>query len=177
MTGLRPTLRAEKRKPSSLFMPAHCVYVGLGANIGDARATIDAAVSALSALPHTRLTGVSAHYRSAPVDAAGPDFINAVACLETRRPPLALLGDLRAIEARFGRQRPYPNAPRTLDLDLLFHGTSRLGTPALTLPHPRWCERAFVVLPLMELTAQAPDGTCLADLLPALAIQSIERLP
>lgn len=158
-------------------MPVHAVYVGLGANIGDARATVRAATAALAALPHTQLMAVSAQYRSAPVDAAGPDYINAVAWLNTRRPPLALLSDLQAIEARFGRERPYPNAPRTLDLDLLFYGQQRLGSSALTLPHPRWHERAFVVVPLMELTSQAPTGARLADLLPALQHQTIERLP
>lgn len=158
-------------------MAAPCVYVGLGANLGEARTTLHKATAALAALPHTQLTAVSAHYRSAPVDAAGPDFINAVACLSTRRPPLALLSDLQAIEVRFGRERPYPNAPRTLDLDLLFYGEQRLASRALTLPHPRWRERAFVVLPLIELTSEAPDGTRLADLLPTLQRQTIERLP
>jgi 2-amino-4-hydroxy-6-hydroxymethyldihydropteridine diphosphokinase len=160
-------------------MPAQRAYIGLGANLGDAREALRAATQAIAALPHTRLTAVSAHYRSTPIDAQGPDYINAVACIDTRRTPLALLTDMQAIEASAGRERPYPNAPRTLDLDLLFYGTQRCTSSVLTLPHPRWAHRAFVVLPLLELLGDglAPDGTRLADLLPALRDQPIDRLP
>jgi 2-amino-4-hydroxy-6-hydroxymethyldihydropteridine diphosphokinase len=160
-------------------MPMQRAYIGLGANLGDARAALHAAAQALALLPHTRLIAVSPHYRSAPLDAQGPNFINAVVCVDTRRTPLALLSDLQAIEAGAGRERPYPNAPRTLDLDLLFFEQQQLTSPALTLPHPRWSQRAFVVLPLLDLLRDgiAPDGARLADLLPALRDQSIERLP
>ncbi len=160
-------------------MPMQRAYIGLGANLGDARAALHAATQALALLPHTHLVAVSHHYRSAPIDAQGPAFINAVACVDTRRTPLALLSDLQAIEAAAGRQRPFPNAPRTLDLDLLFYGHKPSTSPTLTLPHPRWAQRAFVVLPLLDLLGDdvAPDGTRLADLLPALRDQSIERLP
>jgi 2-amino-4-hydroxy-6-hydroxymethyldihydropteridine diphosphokinase len=130
------------------------VFVGLGANLGDATATVRAALDALHDLPHTRCVARSSLYRSAPVEASGSDYVNAVAQLETALSPAALLSALQAIEMRFGRERPYRNAPRTLDLDLLLYGQRRIVTPLLTVPHPRMQERAFVLLPLAEI---APD--------------------
>ena len=129
-------------------------YVGVGANLGDARASVEAALAALAALPATRLVARSALYRSAPVDAEGPEFINAVAALDTQLDAAALLARLHAIEAGQGRERPYRNAPRTLDLDLLLWGDRQCETASLTLPHPRMHLRAFVLEPLAEL---APD--------------------
>jgi 2-amino-4-hydroxy-6-hydroxymethyldihydropteridine diphosphokinase len=131
-------------------------YVGLGANLGDAASQVEAALVALAAEPGCRLVARSALYRSAPVDAAGPDYINAVAALDTTLNPRALLARLQAIEQRFGRERPYANAPRTLDLDLLVHGHSVLDSPTLTLPHPRLHRRAFVLVPLAELAPDLP---------------------
>jgi 2-amino-4-hydroxy-6-hydroxymethyldihydropteridine diphosphokinase len=130
------------------------VFVGLGANLGDAAATVRAAFDALDTLPGTRCVARSSLYRSAPVDAAGPDFVNAVAELRTELEPEALLAALHRIEARFGRERPYRHAPRTLDLDLLLFGKRCIDTPELTLPHPRWTERAFVVTPLAEIAPE-----------------------
>ena len=130
------------------------IFVGLGANLGDAAATVQAAFDALDALPGTHCVARSSLYRTAPVDAAGPDFINAVAELRSMLEPELLLAALQAVEARFGRERPYRHAPRTLDLDLLLYGVRRIATPTLTLPHPRLHERAFVVTPLAEI---APD--------------------
>jgi 2-amino-4-hydroxy-6-hydroxymethyldihydropteridine diphosphokinase len=144
------------------------VFVGLGANLGDAVATVRAAFEALSELPRTTCVARSSLYRSAPIDAQGADYINAVAQLQTQLSPAALLKELQAIEARFGRERPYRNAPRTLDLDLLLYGQRRIVTPQLTVPHPRMHERAFVLAPLAEI---APD---LALAVPA--DQRIERL-
>ncbi len=154
-------------------------YIGLGANLGDARATLQAALQALSHLPGCRLQQVSSVYRSAPVDAAGPDFFNAVAAMHTRLEPLPLLDALQAVEQQFGRQRPYPNAPRTLDLDLLLLGDLHLQTPRLTLPHPRLHQRAFVLQPLLEITPglSAPGLGPLAAHLPATACQAVQRLP
>ncbi|MFC4161012.1 2-amino-4-hydroxy-6-hydroxymethyldihydropteridine diphosphokinase [Chitinimonas lacunae] len=130
-------------------------YIGLGANLGDAAATVTAAAEALVALPATRLLGRSSLYRSAPVGYLDqPDFINAVAAVETELDAAALLDGLFEIEAAFGRQRTFRNAPRTLDLDLLLFGRERIGRPELTVPHPRLAERGFVLLPLAEL---APD--------------------
>ncbi len=164
--------------PSALPPGAVRAYIGLGANLGDALVTLDAALAALAELPRSRLHQTSARYRSAPVDAAGPDFFNAVAALDTLLVPLDLLAALQAIEQRFGRERPYRNAPRTLDLDLLLHGDTRLDTPALTLPHPRLHQRAFVLRPLLEI-APALDVAglgALANWQAASADQRIERL-
>jgi 2-amino-4-hydroxy-6-hydroxymethyldihydropteridine diphosphokinase len=130
------------------------VFVGLGGNLGDVAATFRAALEAIEALPGTRCVARSSLYRSAPVDAGGPPYLNAVVQLRTGLAPLPLLHALQAVETRFGRERPYHHAPRTLDLDLLRHGLQRIGTPELTLPHPRLHERAFVLLPLAEI---APD--------------------
>lgn len=161
-------------------MPAgRTAYIGLGANLGDARATLRAALQALADLPDGQLLQVSSVYRSAPVDAAGPDFFNAVAALHTRLAPLPLLDALQAIELQFGRLRPYPNAPRTLDLDLLLLGDLQLHTPRLTLPHPRLHLRAFVLQPLLEIAPglAAPGLGPLAGWLPGTAGQRVERLP
>lgn len=132
-------------------------YVALGSNLGDPLATVQAAFGALRTLPDTVLVVASSLFRSAPVDLKNqPDFINAVAALDTRLAAEALLEELFAIEARFGRRRDFRHAPRTLDLDLLLYGDETRATPRLTLPHPRMHERAFVLLPLSEI---APDAS------------------
>ena len=146
--------------------------MALGANLGDARATVAQALRALRQLPATRVTATSSLYRSAPVDAYGPDFINAVAQLETQLAPLDLLVALQRLEDAAGRERPYRNAPRTLDLDLLLHGDTTMDTPTLTLPHPRMWERAFVLVPLAEI---AP-GKVSAAQLKAVSNQCIFKL-
>jgi 2-amino-4-hydroxy-6-hydroxymethyldihydropteridine diphosphokinase len=130
------------------------VFVGLGANLGDAAATVRAAIDALAALPGTTVLACSSLYRSAAVGGPGPDYVNAVAELRTTQAPTALLCSLQSIEARFGRERPYRNAPRTLDLDLLLYGERRIETPELAVPHPRWRERAFVLVPLAEIAPE-----------------------
>lgn len=135
-------------------MMAERVYVGLGANLGDPRATLAQALQALATLPRTRLVAASPLYRSGPIDAQGPDFINAVAELDTTLAPRELLQALQAIEQEHGRQRTHRNAPRTLDLDLLLYGQRLIDEPGLTVPHPRLHQRAFVLLPLADL---APD--------------------
>jgi 2-amino-4-hydroxy-6-hydroxymethyldihydropteridine diphosphokinase len=138
--------------------------VGLGANLGaDIGATLTQAALSLAALPGTRIAALSSVWRSEPVDAAGPDFLNAVVALDTSLEPLALLDALQAIEQAHGRERPYRNAPRTLDLDLLLYGGVTLDTPRLTVPHPRLGERAFVLRPLLEIAPElaqlaADDG-------------------
>ncbi|MEK7345254.1 MAG: 2-amino-4-hydroxy-6-hydroxymethyldihydropteridine diphosphokinase [Pseudomonadota bacterium] len=126
-------------------------YVAIGANLGDALQTVVWAFEALAHLPDTHVTGRSRLYRTAPHEAQGPDFVNAVAQIETRLTAPAVLDALQALENQAGRQRPYPNAPRTLDLDLLFYGQARMDSARLTLPHPRWRERAFVLYPLADL--------------------------
>lgn len=147
-------------------------YIGLGANLGDAPAALRGAIQALAALPGTQLLQCSALYRSAPVDATGPDFYNAVAALRTSLPPHELLAALQSIEAAAGRERPYHNAPRTLDLDILLFDGLAIDTPTLTVPHPRMHERAFVLLPLAEI---AP-AQVRAEWLQAVRDQRIERL-
>ena len=153
-------------------------FIGLGANLGDARAALDAAFVALVNLLDTTLLAASSLYRSAPVESSGPDYLNAVVLLETRLSPHALLAALQGIEDRHGRERPYRNAPRTLDLDLLLYGEQRIATPTLTVPHPRLCERAFVLLPLAEIAPRQPipgrDGV--SALLAGVASQRIDRL-
>ena len=125
--------------------------VALGANLGDAVATVNQALRDVAALPHTQLLKASSLYRSAPYEAQGPEFINAVAMLQTHLSALDLLYALQALELQSGRERPYKNAPRTLDLDVIFYGEAVLSSPELTLPHPRWAERAFVLMPLAEV--------------------------
>lgn len=154
------------------------VFVGLGANLGDALATVQAALTHLAVLPETSLVATSAFYRSAPIDAAGPDYVNAVAELRSELEPPALLAQLQALERQFGRQRPYRHAPRTLDLDLLYFGRQRMASAALTLPHPRAHERAFVLAPLADLAPEWPldGGFTVAQALAALHDQRVERV-
>lgn len=136
-------------------------FVALGANLGDARATLLKSLEALARLPGTRLTARSCLYRTAPHEASGPDFINAVARLETCLGALELLDALQAIENAAGRERPYLHAPRTLDLDLLLYGQARIDSPRLTVPHPRMTGRAFVLLPLAEVAPERVSAAAL----------------
>ena len=136
---------------------AERIFIGLGANLGDPLAQLLHALDAVragAASRDLRLVGVSSLYRTAPWEASGPDFLNAVVALDGQADPWSVLAWLQALEAEAGRQRPYPNAPRTLDLDLLLHGQRVMDDPLLTLPHPRARARAFVMVPLREL---APD--------------------
>ena len=147
-------------------------FVALGANLGDAAATVQRALQALNGTPGLRLVQASSLYRTAPVDATGPNFINAVAEVATTLTAPDLLDALQAIEAAEGRERPYRNAPRTLDLDLLLYGDARIDSPRLTVPHPRMFERAFVLVPLAEV---APRRVSDADL-EAVGFQPIARM-
>ena len=147
-------------------------YVALGANLGDARAAVLQAFEALASWPGIEVTGRSALYRTAPHEAQGPDFINAVARIDTRLSAPDVLDALQAIENQAGRLRPYVNAPRSLDLDLLFYGDACLHSPRLTLPHPRWRERAFVLYPLADLWPQRVSPQDLARVVG----QAIERV-
>ncbi len=126
-------------------------WIGLGANLGNAAETLDEAINELA-----RSTGIlsvdrSAFYQSEPVDASGPIFVNAVAKIQTTLSPMALLDLLQEIENRHGRLRPYRNAPRTLDLDILLFEEERIDTPRLTIPHPRMHQRAFVLRPMLDM--------------------------
>jgi 2-amino-4-hydroxy-6-hydroxymethyldihydropteridine diphosphokinase len=153
-------------------------YVGLGSNLGSSIEALRQALQAIRALPETHLEAVSSPYRTAPLEASGPDFINAVAALRTRLAPEVLLRHLLSIEQAHGRERPYRNAPRTLDLDLLLYGNCVLNTPSLILPHPRLHQRQFVLVPLLELDPQLQIAGlgALRDLSIPLNDQTIERL-
>jgi len=153
-------------------------WIGLGANLGDAAGALKAAVQALAGLPRCSGLRVSATYRSAPIESSGPDYLNAVAVLDTTLGAHELLAHLQAIEAAHGRERPYRNAPRTLDLDLLLYGDAQIDTSTLVVPHPRLHQRAFVLRPMSELAPELhiPVLGSLAALLPAVADQRIERL-
>jgi len=167
--------------PRSTIDPARAVdaYIGLGANLGDAKATLVAAFNALEALPESELMQRSSIYRSAPIDSSGPDYLNAVARLRTALGPHELLAQLQSIERSHGRERPYRNAPRTLDLDVLLYGDQQFDTPTLIVPHPRAHERAFVLAPLAELSPGLviPGRGPVAELHSALVPQRVDRLP
>lgn len=147
-------------------------YVGLGANLGEREAALRNALTALGQCPGTRVLRVSPLYGSAPVDAGGPDYLNAVAEVATTLTPEALLQAMQAIEQSAGRERPYRNAPRTLDLDILWFGDQVIDSPDLTVPHPRMAERAFVLRPLADLVPERVSAAALQ----AVASQSIDLL-
>ncbi|WP_027995155.1 2-amino-4-hydroxy-6-hydroxymethyldihydropteridine diphosphokinase [Simplicispira psychrophila] len=154
------------------FAPAtSTVWIGLGANLGERAATLRAALTAINALNGTQVQRASSLYRSAPVDAGGPDYLNAVAELSTTLAPQVLLEALQAIEQAAGRERPYCNAPRTLDLDIVDWADATIVTATLSVPHPRMFERAFVLLPLAELSPERVPASALH----AVQHQAIER--
>jgi len=153
-------------------------YVGIGANLGDARANVLDALRRLALLDGTMVVETSGLYRTAPVDSSGADYINAVACVDTTFGPRELLAALQDIELAHGRERPYRNAPRTLDLDLLLYGDQQIATDTLSVPHPRMHERGFVLAPLAEI---APDLVIpglgpVRDYLPLVASQAVEKI-
>ena len=154
-------------------------WVGIGANLGDARANVLDAIDRLARLPGARLVQTSSLYRTAPIDSSGDDYVNAVAALATDLDAHALLRALFAIEQAHGRERPYRNAPRTLDLDLLLYGDAVIDdAPAVIVPHPRMHERAFVLAPLAEVAPDliVPGRGAVAALRAGVADQAIERL-
>jgi 2-amino-4-hydroxy-6-hydroxymethyldihydropteridine diphosphokinase len=132
-------------------------YIGIGSNLDEPRRQVLEAFTELDRVPHTRVVKKSSLYRSAPMGHADqPDFINAVAQLETGLPAERLLAELQAVEQRHGRRRSFPNAPRTLDLDILLFGNATMQSDVLTIPHPRMHERAFVLKPLLEIAPELP---------------------
>ena len=154
-------------------------YVALGANLGDPAATVRAAFAALANLPESRLVHSSSLYRTAPVGITEqPEFVNAVAELETTLAPESLLDALFETEQRFGRIRAERNGPRTLDLDLLLYNDQQIDLPRLTVPHPRLHLRAFVLQPLGEIAPKLalPGRGTVAAWLPAVANQDIVKL-
>ena len=154
--------------------------IGLGANLNDPAAQVEYALTELNRLPGTRLIAHSSLYASAPVGYVDqPDFINAVAQVETNLAPRALLAALLDIENRYGRERSFRNAPRTLDLDLLLYGHAHFHEAALSLPHPRMTERAFVLMPLLEIAPDTmiPGRGAAADWLAGCSDQAVSILP
>ncbi len=153
-------------------------YIGIGANLGDASANVDDALARLARLEGTRLLTASSKYRTAPIDSSGDDYINAVACIDTPLTAPALLDALHGIELAHGRERPYRNAPRTLDLDILLYGAMTINLPSLHVPHPRMLQRAFVLAPLLEIAPGIviPGHGAAANYLAAVADQLISRV-
>lgn len=153
-------------------------HIGIGANLGDAQATVEQAIARLDEIPDTRLDARSSLFRTAPIDAGGDDYVNAVVRIDTALAPLALLKALQQIELEFGRERSFRNAPRTLDLDLLLYGSRALNLPELIVPHPRMHERAFVLIPLLQVDPfiEIPGRGPAHAFVPAVAGQPIQKL-
>ena len=146
--------------------------IGLGANLGDARQAVQEAMQTIAAFDYCQLHAASPLYRSAPVDSSGPDYFNAVLQISTRLNAPDLLARLHQLERGAGRERPYRNAPRTLDLDILLYGAARIDSPTLTVPHPRMRQRAFVLRPLADIAPALVS----AQELQAVSEQVIEKI-
>ena len=146
--------------------------IGLGANLGDARQAVEEAMQTIAAFDYCQLHAASPLYRSAPVDSSGPDYFNAVLQISTRLNAPDLLARLHQLERGAGRERPYRNAPRTLDLDILLYGAARIDSPTLTVPHPRMRQRAFVLRPLADIAPALVS----AQELQAVSEQVIEKI-
>lgn len=155
-----------------------CATIGIGANLGAAAVQVKQAIAALASLPQTTIRACSSLYASAPVDATGDDYVNAVLRIDTGLSPAMLLSALQALELAAGRERPYQNAPRTLDLDLLLYGDDQINSATLTVPHPRMLQRAFVLLPLLEIDplAHIPGHGLAQDYLADVATQVIRKM-
>lgn len=154
-------------------------YVAIGSNLQQPRLQVEQALVGLNGLPQTQVIHRSSLYRTAPLGYDNqPDFINAVAEIETDLAPLELLQALLALENAQGRERPFPNAPRVLDLDLLLYNGTIMNTPELTLPHPRMHTRGFVLLPLRELAPELviPQHGTVAELAAQCLDQGVEKL-
>jgi 2-amino-4-hydroxy-6-hydroxymethyldihydropteridine diphosphokinase len=147
-------------------------FIGLGANLGDARSAVLGAVDAIAKLPEVSQVAVSSLYRTAPQESSGNDYVNAVMQVATTLPAYSLLSALQFIEQGAGRERPYRNAPRTLDLDVLLYGDAQIQSERLEVPHPRMWQRAFVLAPLREI---APHWVSQAQWL-AVSDQRIDKM-
>ena len=172
--GLGPATLKDDQAPFGFTI----AYIGIGANLGDARANVLDALARLQRQPGCTLMASSSLYRTAPIDSSGDDYINAVARIATTLDAEALLQALQGIEQAHGRERPYRNAPRTLDLDLLLYGDAEIHSATLTVPHPRMTERAFVLVPLLELAPaiHIPGKGAAAQYAAGVADQGIEPL-
>lgn len=173
-----PRSTTEAAQPLRSERPAETAYIGLGANLGEPVKAIRAAFEAIERLPSVQALARSPLYGSAPIDSSGPDYVNAAMMVSTRLTPQELLARLQAIEIEHGRDRPYRNAPRSLDLDLLMHGERVIDSADLILPHPRMHERAFVLRPLHDIAPELviPGQGPIARLLPRVAAQRVNRM-
>ena len=176
-SGLQATVARQAKTQgatgeSSEVSPTVQSFIAIGGNLGDANATVIQAIRDVGAMPQTTLLRRSALYRTAPIDSSGPDYINAVVEISTSLDPYELLAQLQALEHAAGRARPYQNAPRTLDLDILFYNDQALNSPTLVVPHPRMMQRAFVLVPLAEIAPQRVS----AEQLHAVREQLISRI-
>lgn len=153
--------------------------IGIGANLGDAAAQVRQAIAAIAELPRTQLTAQSDLFASAPLDADGGEYVNAVVQVDTSLAAATLLRSLQDLERLAGRERPYPNAPRTLDLDLLLYGRQKIASADLIVPHPRITGRAFVLIPLLQIDpfAVIPGQGPAHAFAPGVAGQAIRKLP
>lgn len=158
--------------------PQITAYIGIGSNLGDAEGHVLRALTELDQLPTTQVTGQSSLFRTAPIDSSGDDYINAVARVTTSLSAEELLQALLALEQTFGRERPYFNAPRTLDLDVLLYGDEIIATPTLSVPHPRMTARAFVLIPLLQIDPFIiiPGQGAAHQFAPAVADQAIRKI-
>lgn len=158
---------------------SHRAFIALGSNLQDPQRQVRQALTEISEMPGIQLVRASSLYRTAPVGYDNqPDFINAVAEITTDIPPAALLQALLALETTHGRERPFPNAPRVLDLDLLLYDDLTMHSEELTLPHPRMHSRGFVLLPLAEIapTLVIPGQGCVDALAPRCLDQGVEKI-
>ncbi len=153
-------------------------FIGLGGNVGDSKQILTDAVICFAQLPQIKISSKSCFYKSAPVDAAGGDYVNNVISVLTELDPFSLLRVCQSIEQRFGRERPYENAPRTLDIDILTYDNLQQHNPDLTIPHPKISERLFVLLPLLELDEEIelPSIGKLKNKVAELSWQKIEKI-
>jgi 2-amino-4-hydroxy-6-hydroxymethyldihydropteridine diphosphokinase len=153
-------------------------YIGLGSNLQQPLLQIQQALDELAELPDTKLLRSSPFYRSRAIGPEQPDFINAAAVLETALSPIALLDELQKIEQAHQRKREIYWGPRTLDLDLLLYDQQLIDLPRLKVPHPFLTQRAFVLLPLLDLDKNLalPNGNKLQDCVAQCQDQKIERL-
>ena len=152
--------------------------IGIGANIGDAKSTVIDAIKKLAQLPQTSLKAQSSLFKTSPIDSSGDDYINAVVELDTALSAEDLLRQLQQLELACGRERPYRNAPRTLDLDILLYDNQSINTENLIVPHPRLTERAFVLTPLLQISpfATIPGKGSAHEYAPSVADQGISKI-
>lgn len=152
--------------------------IGIGSNLGDARNNVEQAIALLGRIPLSTLSARSSLFLTAPIDAGGDDYVNAVAQIETELSSQELLDALLSLERSFGRERPYRNAPRTLDLDLLLYGQCMIDTSSLQVPHPRMTQRAFVLIPLLEIDPfiSIPGKGPVHHYIPGVSDQTIRKI-